>query len=109
MVYSEPELITWHGFLFRKIVELGKVKQRSEAVRLIKNIRFDRGQTMTHLAIRMLREEVFNEKGNDRADVPNMVIFMTDGNSHNKPETFKEVGLTNYFQELQNLFSWVGM
>lgn len=71
--FSKTAIINFH---------LNRYHNQKGLIQAIKNIRYRRGSTNTHLALRLLNT-VFQRQYGDRIGVPNIAIVVTDGTSNN--------------------------
>ena len=69
--------------------KLNKYYDQNSLIRAIMNIRYRKGGTNTHLALRLLNT-VFKKELGDRLDAPNIAIVITDGISNKAVSTIKE-------------------
>ncbi|XP_028392099.1 matrilin-3-like [Dendronephthya gigantea] len=53
----------------------------------------DGSATNTDFALKMAREQIFNGRRGDRSDVRNVIILMTDGESHDNDAAIREAAL----------------
>ncbi|ELU03731.1 hypothetical protein CAPTEDRAFT_107893, partial [Capitella teleta] len=63
------------------IFHLDEYNNEREMIEVIRNLQYLSGSTNTSGALRVLREEVFNQDHGDRPDVRNVGIIITDGQS----------------------------
>jgi len=59
----------------------------------IRNIPFRRGSTKMADGLRMARTQIFNAANGDRANVPNVIVLVTDGKPSSKSSVQREVRL----------------
>ena len=69
---------------------LNRHHNKRSLIRAIHRIRYRRGGTNTHYALRKLRRSVFRRRHGDRRRVPNIAIVLTDGKSSNGRAVRKE-------------------
>ncbi|CAC5381762.1 unnamed protein product [Mytilus coruscus] len=56
----------------------------------IKNVPYDQGGTDTHLALRYVGSDSFSTSTGDRANMPDLLVVITDGQSASPPTTIQE-------------------
>ncbi len=66
---------------------LNKYNTRREVEAAFRRIPYPRGSTNTASALNTLRELMFSAANGDRADVPNVAIVITDGDSNDRERT----------------------
>jgi len=69
---------------------LNRYYNKRSLIRAIHKIRYRRGGTNTHYALRTLRTHVFRKRRGDRRHVPNIAIVLTDGKSSNTRAVIRE-------------------
>ena len=66
---------------------MNKFGSKTALINAINNIAYNSGATATHLALDYVMNNSFKPAAGDRANVPNILIVMTDGKSNSPSQT----------------------
>ena len=78
--------VTWSTRVYNQF-NMNTFSTKSALLNAINGISYDSGSTYTHLALRYIRVNSFQPSAGDRANVPNILVVITDGRSSYPSQT----------------------
>ncbi|KAK3786335.1 hypothetical protein RRG08_022958 [Elysia crispata] len=85
-------LATFSNFI-GNVMQLDRYSNKPDLLEAIDQIRYTRGSTRTHLALKAAREKFFTEQNGGRDQAPQFLILVTDGKSTFPQQTKAEAAL----------------
>ena len=91
--------LTWSSAVHNQF-NMDRYGTKTALVNAINGITYDSGATATHLALQYIMTNSFKPAAGDRANVPNILIVMTDGKSNSPAQTLAEAQKLHQIQGL---------